>query len=123
MKEAGRGEIMIERTVIVERIVIAVLTMAFVMAAENVIDRAALKARVNEQPGIAESAAVEAELARAGIQRLERENRRIAAENARLRGVIHECLWMSRGINYPNKPETLVQQHLDFQALLAGALE
>jgi hypothetical protein len=114
---------MIERTVIAERIVIAVLTMAFVMAAENVIDRAALKARVNEPPGIAEAADIEAELARSENRRLEKKNARIEAENARLRGVIHECLWMSRGINYPNKPETLVERHLDFQALLAGALE
>jgi hypothetical protein len=54
---------------------------------------------------------------------LQADNRRLETENARLRGVIRDCLWLSRGVNYPNKPETLVQQHLDFQKLLAGALE
>jgi hypothetical protein len=86
------------------------VTIGFVLELEDITDAPAASAAP------AEEAKIETELLRAA-------NRRLETENARLRGVIHDCLWPSRGVNYPNKPETLVQQHLDFQKLLAGALE
>jgi hypothetical protein len=97
-------------------LIISIMFTATVFQAERIYrEHKAGSAPAASAPPAAE-AKIETELLQAA-------NRRLETENARLRGVIHDCLWLSRGVDYPNKPETLVQQHLDFQKLLAGALE